>query len=281
MSIPNILGECDWAWNDDLVCQYCEADRPSLGVCDGRPVFRRGGLAVKFGLSVRQDEFQVQKYVYERVDTTILRVPRPIRFFEKRDVPLEGLRCGFLISEYIEGTDVPHEMQLPEISQLLEAVKHLWSLPVPSDSRPGPLSGSPPQGYLWSDDGAPKSFKTTAEMQRFINDCVNIDTNEPAMSDYLNIQHLPLVVCHGDLKRENLRVTSDGSLCILDWGHAGFYPMVFELYSFAFLSVTRGESHLVQLLKLLGHSDIVHEPEIQILDRLCCILGRKRIVSSP
>lgn len=59
---------------------------------------------------------------------------------------------------------MPNEMQTREILRLLEAVKHLWSLPVSSNSRPGPLSGSPPQGYLWSDDGAPKSLKSTAEM---------------------------------------------------------------------------------------------------------------------
>ena len=232
---------------------------------------------VKFGLNVRQDEFQVQKYVYDRVDTAVLRVPRPIRFFEKRDVPLEGLRCGFLISEHIEGTDVPHEMQPRELSQLLEAVKHLWSLPVPSDSGPGPICGSPPQGYLWSDDGVPKSFKTTEDMQQFINNCVNMDANGAVMYDYLDIQHLPLIVCHGDLKRENLRVTANGSLCILDWVHAGFYPMVFELYAFAFLSESRGESHLMQILKFLSHSDNANEPEIQILDRLCRVLGKKRL----
>jgi Choline/ethanolamine kinase len=41
--------------------------------------------------------------------------------------------------------------------------------------------------------------------------------------------------CHLDLVRRNIIMLPEGSFCLLDWEHAGFYPRVFETYCLRFI----------------------------------------------
>ena len=47
----------------------------------------------------------------------------------------------------------------------------------------------------------------------------------------IDLRPYPLVLCHLDLCRRNIKVTEDNSICLLDWGHAGFFPLLFEYAS--------------------------------------------------
>lgn len=59
-----------------------------------------------------------------------------------------------------------------------------------------------------------------------------------------------LVLCHLDLAPRNIIKLEDGSLCLLDWASAGFYPRFFEAC----------------LLRIMEHSH--GDYEIALLDRI-------------
>lgn len=44
----------------------------------------------------------------------------------------------------------------------------------------------------------------------------------------IDLRPYPLVLCHLDLCRRNIKPMPDGSICILDWGHSGFFPRFYE-----------------------------------------------------
>lgn len=44
----------------------------------------------------------------------------------------------------------------------------------------------------------------------------------------LNIQDCELVFCHLDIAPRNILWQKDGSICLLDWESAGYYPRLFE-----------------------------------------------------
>ena len=44
----------------------------------------------------------------------------------------------------------------------------------------------------------------------------------------IDLRLYPLVLCHLDLCRRNIKLMPDGSICLLGWRHAGLFPRFFE-----------------------------------------------------
>lgn len=75
---------------------------------------------------------------------------------------------------------------------------------------------------LWEENGKP-TFQTVQKMERWLN------ARLPNVESKLAPQQRPLVLCHLDLAPQNNIRLDNGSLCLLDWASAGFYPRFFEV----------------------------------------------------
>lgn len=68
-------------------------------------------------------------------------------------------------------------------------------------------------------------FETLDEMKKWWNS--RILPHEPK----LTFQGFELVFCHLDMAPRNILWLEDGSICIVDWNSAGYYPKLFEFCS--------------------------------------------------
>lgn len=50
----------------------------------------------------------------------------------------------------------------------------------------------------------------------------------------IDFKPYPLLLCHLDMYRRSIILMEDGSLCLLDWGFAGFLPRVYEVAAIEF-----------------------------------------------
>ena len=135
------------------------------------------------------------------------------------------------------GPDLSQENTVNDIyEQLAKAVSELSSVAVhDNNSIPGPVGsgGKPLDGYLFGDDGTTVAISSVNDLNRWINKRLKIIKKEMDLRPY------PFTLCHLDFSRRNIKLTSDHnkktnsnySICLLDWGFAGFYPRCFELAS--------------------------------------------------
>lgn len=98
---------------------------------------------------MRQQEAEIQKYVFARVDHAILRVLEVYRHFSG---DFNGLRRNFLVMEYIPGEplDQINISSHPElIKRVGDAIRHLATLEIPRGHPPGPMGENAlAKGYL-------------------------------------------------------------------------------------------------------------------------------------
>jgi len=78
-----------------------------------------------------------------------------------------------------------------------------------------------------------------------------------------------LVVCHTDLAPRNLLRLDSGKIALLDWGSAGFYPPIFEIY--ALRTRADREPFFASILDRL-RLDEEQEGQIQLLAKIEQIL---------
>jgi hypothetical protein len=252
--------------NEEIVT-LCQDVRLTLGGESGYHVTRIAQNAVvKWGANVSIDEASIQHYVQEHANAYILKVPEVFRFFR---IPKNCGQCGYLVMEYVEGEHVKEALQKEMVPALCSAIRHLWSIPVPVNHHPGPFCGGQPRGYVWSDNGSPRSFRSLAELEAFISWCAN-------STERFTFTESSLVICHTDLAARNILRLADGRVCILDWEFAGIYPKCFEIYSLAARS--SWEPHCEAVLKELGYSTPANDSEIKVLGLMCAKLTRYHIV---
>ncbi|OAL38843.1 hypothetical protein AYO20_02049 [Fonsecaea nubica] len=128
--------------------------------------------------------------------------------------------------ELIQGTklsDVPLD-KLPEHCDKVARAINAMSF-VKTD-RPGPADGGEPHGNIWAPDyRAYESFKTSLDLEAWFNRAL--------VKEGAQIRFPPesLALRHLDLSRDNILVVEDGSLAILDWASAGFYPWSIQIWS--------------------------------------------------
>ncbi|KMP09918.1 hypothetical protein CIRG_09151 [Coccidioides immitis RMSCC 2394] len=87
---------------------------------------------------------------------------------------------------------------------------------------PGQVDGGMLQVYLWGDNGTREIFHSIDDVNHWLNKRLQLINKE------IDLRLYPLVLCHLDLCRRNIKLMEDNSICLLDWGHAGFFPRFFE-----------------------------------------------------
>ena len=143
---------------------------------------------------------------------------------------------SFLVMEYVDGEDLQHRWETLEASErhsVLEQVqRYLQELrsitPVPS--APGPLSGGRCEGPWFSTEGS-GPFVSHQHLVKWLNSFIESPHRRP-LSDHRFTADAPLVFTHSDFVPRNL-IWKEGTLWVVDWALAGWYPPFLEYSSIA------------------------------------------------
>jgi thiamine kinase-like enzyme len=74
-----------------------------------------------------------------------------------------------------------------------------------------------------------------------------------------------------DLAPRNIITQDDGGICFVDWGVAGFYPYIFEIY--AFWIRRKRKAIFPKTLEQLGPLSSSEEDRIRLLQNIECVSG--------
>lgn len=170
---------------------------------------------VKWGPDITEEEAKNQQIAYERVDRRIIRIPRVYAFFSDEH------GWGYIVMEYIKGKIIDpldDKSAIKKVADVLDPVATLQR----SSSVPGPLCGGGScHGLLFPDNEDLVSSSLDA-MEKWFNS--RLFAHNPK----LTLRGCELVLCHLDIAPRNLLWQEDGSLCLVDWASAGYYPRLFE-----------------------------------------------------
>ncbi|KAJ5950730.1 kinase-like protein [Penicillium vulpinum] len=167
---------------------------------------------VKCGPGVTKEEAENQRIAYELVDSRIVRIPRVDAFF------LDEQGHGYIVMEFIEGkiVDILDETAIQKVAGVLNYFTTL------RHTSPGSLSGGPCRGLIFPDT-EDLVFNSSHEMEEWFNS--RLFAHNPK----LILQGCELVFCHLDIAPRNIIWQEDGSICLIDWASAGYYPKLFEV----------------------------------------------------
>ena len=79
-----------------------------------------------------------------------------------------------------------------------------------------------PRGLYWPENEE-ISFKSISDLERYFNS--RLSKRDPQ----LDLSSYRLVLCHLDIAPRNILQQEDGSIYLIDWESAGFYPRVLEV----------------------------------------------------
>lgn len=182
-------------------------------------------IAVKFGWEITDEEVANQKFAYEYSLKSNIKVPKIYRFFRVGDK-------AYIVMDFIEGVtlDGINCREHPGlIDRLALDMESLFSQ-IPCGP-PGPINGGIPRGYLFSEDGAFTTFNSIPKLNKWMNTRLRAKDGEMKF-DFTASE---CIFYHQDLARRNIIMRPDGSFCLVDWEHAGFYPRMCAAYCLRFV----------------------------------------------
>ncbi|TGJ70087.1 hypothetical protein EYR41_006079 [Orbilia oligospora] len=216
---------------DAELAQLCHNENRDL--INPRIVKISNEAVIKFG-QIRPEEAENLRIARAILDPTIIRVPEFYRFFIQRSE-------SYLVMEYIEGR-IPSESEYhvlaEQMNNVLRYFRSLFSL----NGRPGSLDGGISRGHFWKSDYP--NFQTAEQLENWINKRVPI-------SFKISFQNCDLVFSHLDLAPRNIIKKDDGTLYLVDWEAAGYYPKCFELAAIQMTNkyTTNFESILLEMIR--------------------------------
>ena len=183
---------------------------------------------IKYGPGATLAEATTQQFVRNNADRRVVYIPEVYDSFSS--TPPGMPEITYIVMEKVEGEDyVDYIKQHPEeadtvLQAIASTVRHIWSLPIPPNTSPGPFGGQIPVDRFFSDYSAGRTFRDLAQLEGWINGKL-IAVNRPERVDFSSQQ---LGLRHLDLTQYNILVTKP--ITIIDWGFSGIYPVAFEEY---------------------------------------------------
>ncbi|TVY55478.1 hypothetical protein LCER1_G004565 [Lachnellula cervina] len=241
--------------SDLEIVQHCsDPNRQLVGVVGSTVLKLSEEVVVKFGWNVTAEEADNQRKAFELLDRSIVRIPQLYRYFSRSDE--KGFPpTGYIVMEYIHGEicQSPDSNQIEKIAQVLLYFSSIHG------QQPGPLQRGISRGLLWEENGKP-AFKTVQQMESWLN------VRLPDVEAKLTLQEYPLVLCHLDLAPRNIIWLPDGSVCLVDWSSAGFYPRFFEVCLLKIMECSHGnyELTLIDRMEKLSEDE---DTQMRLLQR--------------
>lgn len=127
---------------------------------------------------------------------------------------------GYLVTEFIEGKTYDQIDSSQAVSSLLATLEHFRSI---EGRKAGPLAGGSPCGSLFLD--CHDQVSNVEEIEEYFN----IRLRKRSKAIILSERKLKLF--HTDLAGRDILFMNDGTISILDWDTAGFYPQPLEFCS--------------------------------------------------
>lgn len=253
-AIHTMMRPVDWTTvEDDKIVRLCSASNPEREILSqieggGSVVKISEDACVKIGYGVQEDEANNQRRASALIDHNIVRVPRVHRFFSAG-----GL--GYLVMEFIGGTHPEDVLGKTCVDLVIKAISHFADI---RSDRPGSLGGGPSRGLVWSDymDFSPTSI---GDIEQYFNYYKKLQTK-------VDLAEYPLVLCHMDIACRNLLMQEDGSLCLLDWASAGFYPKFFEVAAMRINAQSSRDGFTTTLLERIGSLDERSEAQCRSIE---------------
>ncbi|PGH01576.1 hypothetical protein GX51_05141 [Blastomyces parvus] len=172
-------------------------------------------VVIKFGMRISKDEADNQQRAYDLVDHNIVRIPRVHRFFT------DEFGRGYIVMDYMEGEVIDPLEEPGLIERVICVLDHFSTL---TGDNPGSLSGGSCRGLLWPDTEN-LTFGNREKMEDWFNS--RLFSGEGRVS----FQNCDLVLCHLDIAPRNIIWQPNGTICLVDWASAGFYPRLFEFWA--------------------------------------------------
>ncbi|ATY65507.1 phosphotransferase enzyme family [Cordyceps militaris] len=194
---------------------------------------------VKYGIYVKLKEAAMQQYVHEHADPHIVRVPQVFDAFTTTQP--NGASVTYIVMENVKGDDCAAygkwhpQMAEQAVSQIANAARHIWEIPLPPNVTIGPFEQQRPVDRFFSDCGSDRSFQNVMQLE----DWVNAKLEEGGHPDRVELQGERLSICHCDLTQFNIKMGEP--IAILDWGFAGIYPRAFEEFALVHQFNLRGQ----------------------------------------
>jgi thiamine kinase-like enzyme len=189
---------------------------------------------VKWGPDITREEAENQWIAYELVDEHVVRVPKVFAFFSGE----QG--WGYIVMEFIRGKVIDPLEDLTAIEKIAGVLNHFATLENPNL---GSLCGGSCRGRL-SPETEDLRFDGLEDMEKWLNS--RLFEHQPKLS----LRNCNLVLCHLDIAPRNFLWLEDGSLCLVDWASAGYYPRLFEFCAQWIIEGKDGAFHSLLLSSL-------------------------------
>ncbi|KAH8423661.1 uncharacterized protein LDX57_001420 [Aspergillus melleus] len=205
--------------SDSELISFCLDGPPGriIGGRDGgaRVVRVSEDTAIKFGIGISEYGFLNHQRAYDLVDQTHMQIPRAYRFFT------DNLGRGYIVMEYVEGNVIDPLDDPVLIKRVSNVLNYLHTI---RGTKPGSLSGGPCRGLLWPDNESVR-FESKEQLESWLNSRLSPEDGSVSLGDD------NLILCHLDVTPRNIIWKPDGSICLLGWASAGFYPRLFEFWA--------------------------------------------------
>jgi hypothetical protein len=172
---------------------------------------------IKFGVGVTVEEFANQRTARQRLNPAIVQVPQAYRYMQRDSM-------GYIVMEFVRGKQLDVDDVANYATRLNEILAHFSEH---QGEIPGPFNGGRIRGLIWP-DSEDITFDNLQDLETWLNTKLGQD------GERIVLQHFGLVICHMDFVGRNILILQNGSLCVLDWAHAGYYPQFFERLNWDF-----------------------------------------------
>jgi thiamine kinase-like enzyme len=177
---------------------------------------------------------------------------------------VDGLN-GYLVMEYFKGqplSSMSPDAYLEPIAKVLKLFEGVQR------AKPWPLHESFAFGQLWLDDD-PIAPTTILDIEEYYN------KRQLKNLVHIELAGYPLVFCHLDIAPRNILISEGGTLCLVDWNSAGFYPRLFERTTLK-INVREENDWNNKLLRVLDDLNEKEKLQSQLLEK-AYYLGQKYI----
>lgn len=161
--------------------------------------------------------------------------------------------------EFIEGK-IYETLTRSQIERVAAILKHFSTI---TNNTTGSLGGGPSTGLLWPETND-LFISTLSDIEDWFNSRLF-----PAQGlRRVTLQHSKFVLCHLDIAPRNLIWHDDGSIYLLDWASAGFYPQLLEFVSQWITEGKDGNFHSILLQAMAPLSEAEMEQKAPICQAL-------------